>query len=1058
MNDRNLRLQVVMSAIDKLTRPFKQARASTQELAASVKKSRDALTQLNQTSAKLDGFKKLQAENQKLGDRLNYARQKASLMNQELGASGPPSQRQVLALEKQRLAVQRLEERQGKLQTKTAQVRAELYRAGISANDGASATARITRETERYNRQLSEQEARLRRAGEQQRKMTNARNQYSKTLEVRDRVAGAGVAMTGAGAAMGVPVVSAVKDYASLEDAMKGVAKQVNGLRDNNGNRTAQFYEMQAAIKTASEQLPMQNGAVDYAALVEGGARMGIGANATSWAEQKKQLLDFASTSAKAATAFELPADQLAENLGKIAQLYQVPISNIEQLGDVINYLDDNAMSKGADIIDVLQRMGDTANRLDYQKAAALGSTFLTLGSAPEVAASAAKAMVRELSIASIQGKRFQEGLATLKLDPLKLQKSMVTDSMGTIMQVLEQVNKLKPEEQTPLLTQLFGKEYGDDATKLANNLTELRRQLGLTQGSGAKGSMQKESDINKDSLSAQYMLVKAGTQNAMSGLGEALRPQLMAIMISVQKVTRTIRGWVERNPELAGTIMKVVAAVAAITTTLGALGLAVAAILGPLAIMRFGFKFLGGGGISRLLPSLGGLSTIIAKLAPGLAGAGGGIQAFMDSLKNTDAASLIEKIKTAISSLGDNNDEDEGGILDSLKSGALNKLKEQAENAGSAIVTAFRNPVTSLSALRSRVGSLAATGFGGLGLAAGKLGNGLVWLAKSPLTLMRGALSFLLSPLSLVRTGLMFIGSVMGVLLSPVGLVVAALAGVALVIWKYWQPITAFLGGVVEGFRAAAAPIMVAFAPLQPVFGWLGDKVKALFGWFADLLTPVKSTATELDNAAAMGKRFGQFLADGLAMVMSPLETLKSGVSWLLEKLGIVNAQAASAKLPDVPMVGGGGAPVAWSARPSGIPMYDTGGFIPRGQLGIVGENGPELVNGPANITSRRRTAALAGATALAFGSLATPVAAKPLHPFSLPVQEYRESVLPSRQSGATAAAAIPPPAIINIHPAPSQSPADIAREVARLLDEHNRKAAARTRSSFKDQGDFES
>ncbi|MCX9067652.1 phage tail tape measure protein [Citrobacter portucalensis] len=931
MNDRNLRLQVVMSAIDKLTRPFKQARASTQELAASVKQSRDALNQLNQTTAKLDGFKKLQAENQKLGERLNYARQKANLMNQELGASGPPSQRQILALEKQRLAVQRLEERQGKLQTRTAQVRAELYRAGISANDGASATARITRETERYNRQLAEQEARLRRAGEQQRKMTEARNQYSKSLEVRDRVAGAGAAMTGAGVAMGAPVVAAIKDYASLEDSMKGVAKQVNGLRDASGNRTAQFYEMQAAIKSASEQLPMQNGAVDYAALVEGGARMGIGGDAKSWAEQKKELLDFASVTAKASVAFELPADQLAENMGKIAQLYKVPISNIEQLGDVINYLDDNAMSKGADIIDVLQRMGDTAGQLNYQKAAALGSTFLTLGSAPEVAASAAKAMVRELSIATIQGKRFQEGMAALKMDPAKLQKSMSKDAMGTIVSVLERVNNLKPDDRTPMLTQLFGKEFGDDAAKLAQNLPELRRQLELTQGQAAKGSMQKESDINKDSLSAQWMLTKAGTQNVMSGLGESLRPPLMEIMRDIQPVIRSIRLWVEQNPQLTATIMKIVAALAAMAVALGTVMIGIAAVIGPLAVMKLSIQTLG----IKFVPTL------------------------------TSAASNLGR-----------------------------------------------------------------------------------------------ALSFLLSPLNLVRTGLMFVTSSMGLLISPVALAIAGLAGiagVALVIWKYWQPISAFLGGVVEGFIAAAAPILTVFAPLQPVFGWIADQVKALFGWFGDLLTPVKSTAAELDNAANMGKRFGQFLADGLTMVMSPLDTLKSGVSWLLEKLGIVNAQAASAKLPAA-TVGSAGNPVAWSARPYGIPMFDSGGYIPRGQLGIVGENGPELVNGPANITSRRRTAALAGATALAFGSLTTPVAAKPLHPFSLPVQEYRDIAQPDYQNGGAAGTGAPPSAVINIYPTPAQSPADIAREVARQLDELNRKAAAKSRSSFRDQGGYDS
>ncbi|MGQ0416529.1 phage tail tape measure protein, partial [Bacillus sp. HC-TM] len=69
----------------------------------------------------------------------------------------------------------------------------------------------------------------------------------------------------------------------------------------------------------------------------------------------------------------------LSESLGKIAQLYKIPTRNIEQLGDALNYLDDNAMSKGADIIDVMQRLGGVADRLDYRKAAALGSTFLTV-------------------------------------------------------------------------------------------------------------------------------------------------------------------------------------------------------------------------------------------------------------------------------------------------------------------------------------------------------------------------------------------------------------------------------------------------------------------------------------------------------------------------------------------------------------------------------------------------------------------------------------------------------------------------------------------------------
>lgn len=90
--------------------------------------------------------------------------------------------------------------------------------------------------------------------------------------------------------------------------------------------------------------------------------------------------------------------------------------------GDALNYLDGNAMSKG-DIINVLQRMGGVANRLDFRKAAALGSTFLSLGAAPEIAASASNAMVREISIATMQSKRFFDGMDLLKLNPAEIEK-----------------------------------------------------------------------------------------------------------------------------------------------------------------------------------------------------------------------------------------------------------------------------------------------------------------------------------------------------------------------------------------------------------------------------------------------------------------------------------------------------------------------------------------------------------------------------------------------------------------------------------------------------------
>lgn len=343
-----------------------------------------------------------------------------------------------------------------------------------------------------------------------------------------------------------------------------------------------------------------------------------------------------------------------------------------------------------------------------------------------------------------------------------------------------------------------------------------------------------------------------------------------------------------------------------------------------------------------------------------------------------------------------------------------------------------------------------------------------------NPLAALRGGLAaagavlrvLASGPLAMLRVALYAVSGLLGALLSPIGLVVTALAGVALVVWKYWQPITAFLGGVVEGFKAAAGPISAAFEPLKPVFQWIGDKVQALWGWFTDLLTPVKSTSAELQSAAAMGRRFGEALAEGLNMVMHPLDSLKSGVSWLLEKLGIVSKEAAKAKLPESVtrqqpatvnadgkvMMPSGGFP-SWGYGFAG--MYDSGGYIPRGQFGIVGENGPEIVNGPANVTSRRNTAALAAVVAGMMGVAAAPAELPPLHPLALPAKGGEAMV--SRAATVPPAQRIEAPTQIIIQTQPGQSAQDIAREVARQLDERERRLKAKARSNYSDQGGYD-
>ena len=835
MADRNLNIRVAFSALNNMSRPVNAARQSAAALASQINQTKTSIKGLERQATSFD---RLTAANKKTTEQLAQAKEQARQMAAAYGPLRQRSAEQVAALNQQRAAIRQLTQQQKGEQTQLNQLRASFYSEGIAISSASRATEQINQRTAQYNRQLAEQQRRLD-------AVNQAQARYSRAKETGEKMMSGGMKTAAVGAATLAPVAAAVKSYSSLEDAMKGVAKQVNGLRDDSGNRTPQYEEMQRAIMDASEKLPMANGAVDYAALVEGGARMGVANSDDPWEKQKADLLSFASMAAKASVAFELPADQLSESLGKIAGLYKIPTQNIEQLGDAINYLDDNAKSKGSDIIDVLQRVGGLASQLDYKQAAALGSTFLTLGSPAEVAASATNAMVRELSIATVQSDKFLGALDEIGVNAEKVQKSMSVDAMGTIISVLEASKKLAPDKQVANLTQIFGKEFGDDAQKLANNLPELRRQIELTQGAAAKGSMNRESDINKASLSAQWQLTKTGAVNAFSSAGETLREPLMDIMLTVSKVVGSVRRWVEANPALVGSIMKVTAAIGALLVVVGGLMLSIGAVLGPMALVRLSFTTLAGsGGVTPLIGSLGKLSSTLRGLIPSLSGVGRSIKDW-PALFRSAASGITQFSKQAI-----------GGL-----NTALMALSRGAVAAGQGLFTIFARPMTAITWLGNGLRTLATSGFGAL--------------------------------LNVGRTVMMALGGGLSLLLSPIGILVIALSAAAIAVIKFWEPIkaffTGFYTGLMSGLQPLTAAFSTAFAPLAPLFDSIGNAVGGVWEWFTKLFEPIQFSSEALASCTSAGETFGKVVGNALSALTPIIEGIARGIGWVLEKLGAI-------------------------------------------------------------------------------------------------------------------------------------------------------------------------
>ncbi|MFQ6333205.1 phage tail tape measure protein [Methylophilus sp. 3sh_L] len=493
--------------------------------------------------------------------------------------------------------------------------------AGSSVNGSqamASYQQHLTESVNETNLSLHKQYQELNRINQVMRQLNAARANYDKTIAMRDKALNAGASLTVAGGVMGAPIIASIKQYASFEDAMLGVAKQVDGARDKNGKLTPTYYEMADAIKAMSERLPMA--ANDIAAIVEAGARMGI--------QGKDNLILYAETTAKMADAMQMSVEEAGDQIAKTAQLYKIPIASIKMLGDTINFLDDNALSKGNDIVNVLNRIAGTAAtvNMNFKEAAALGSTFLSSGSTPEIAATATNAVIRELGIANMQTKKFNEGLAMIKMNGAEIQKSMSGNATGTILKVLDALNKLPKDKQLEATTRLFGKEYGDDVAKLANNIAEYRRQLQLVQSAQATDSMDRESSARLQNLSAQYQLLRNQLQNTATDIGSLFKPALVDVLDSLKDILGAVRGWMAEHPRLTAFIIKSVAYLAIFTTALGALFLGIASILGPLAVFRYGMALLSIL-FPALLPSLAAAAVafgpfVLAGMAAGAAAA----------------------------------------------------------------------------------------------------------------------------------------------------------------------------------------------------------------------------------------------------------------------------------------------------------------------------------------------------------------------------------------------------------------------------------------------------
>lgn len=392
-----------------------------------------------------------------------------------------------------------------------------------------------------------------------------------------------------------VPVIQA----AAFEKAMLGVAKQVEGARDENGKLTATYFDMAKQVQLLGREIPLATN--ELADMVAAGARMGIA---------KDQLIDFTKTSAMMASAFELPAGELAMQMGKIADLFKIPITNISELADAINYLDDETKSTAPGLIDFLTRTGGVAGsiKITGKEMAALGSTLLSLGERSETAGTAVNAMVQKFAAADKGTKKFKQAMSEIGLSTAAVQKGMQVDAQGTMLKVLDAVGKMPAEKRLGILVDLVGLEHSDTLAKLAGNVEEYRRQIDLANSQKAMGSMGREFQAQLATTAAQWEITKNVIGEVSVNIGSVLLPAVNSALITFGKATSAVADFVAENRTLVGNVAAAAAGI----------GAAVASWQGLVFAFGVGMKIIGSAMLSNpvglLAIGIGAAAALIYK------------------------------------------------------------------------------------------------------------------------------------------------------------------------------------------------------------------------------------------------------------------------------------------------------------------------------------------------------------------------------------------------------------------------------------------------------------
>ncbi|NIG15877.1 phage tail tape measure protein [Pantoea sp. Cy-640] len=585
MSDTNLRLQVVLSAVDKITRPFRNAREGSKELAAALKASKDGLKSLNEQAGRIDGFRKTRSQLAVTASNLKAAREEAARLAVQFSETNRPTAAQARVLEQAKNRASQLQQTYNGLRLSVQRQRAALSAAGIDTKQLSAAQQRLKTDAQAATGAIERQQAELRKLGERQQKLAAIRANHDKTMNLRNSLAGNGAGMVATGVTTGVTLMAPVRAFVESEDAATQLAASLMGP---GAKVSAEFEKINRLAVSLGDKLPGTT--ADFQNMMTMLRRQGMSAKAI--------LGGLGEATAYLGVQLKMAPTDAAEFAAKLQDATQTSEKDMMRLTDIIQ----KGFYAGVDPGNMLQGYAKISSAMNIIRmqgidAAKAFAPLLVMADQSSMAGESAGNAYRKVFQGMMDSENIQGVNDDLKGTGVKFN---FTDGKGEfggfekMYKQLAQISQLNTEQRLSTIKSLFG----DDAE--VSQVVQIMISKGIAgyrdaaQKLETQASLRERVDASLSTLGNKWEAATGSFTNAMAAIGETVAPALKLLADWLGELASRLGEFVRQHPQLTAALFKMGAAFAIGATALGALSLAAAAILGPLALLRLSCSVLG--------------------------------------------------------------------------------------------------------------------------------------------------------------------------------------------------------------------------------------------------------------------------------------------------------------------------------------------------------------------------------------------------------------------------------------------------------------------------------